>query len=53
MTYWVVNVRDGLIEVHTEPSSDHYARVQPCRSGGSIRLVDFPDVEIAVGDDLS
>lgn len=50
--YWVVNVRDGLIEVHTEPASDHYARVQPFRRGDGVRLVDFPDVEIAVDDIL-
>jgi Uma2 family endonuclease len=48
--YWVMNVRDGLVEVHTEPAGDHYARVQPYRRGDRIRLVDFPDVEIAVDD---
>ncbi|WP_394822948.1 Uma2 family endonuclease [Pendulispora albinea] len=48
--YWVVNVRDGIVEVHTEIVRGAYTRVQPHRHGDHIRLVAFPDVEIAVSD---
>jgi len=50
--YWVVNVRDGIIEVHTEIVGGVYTRVEPYRPGGSIRLTSFSDVEIAVSDVL-
>ena len=50
--YWVVNVIDGLIEVHTGIVRGAYVRVTPYRRGESIRLAEFPDVEIAVGDVL-
>ncbi len=51
--YWIVDVAGGLVEVHTDPVGDRYTRVQPCRAGDTIRLVAFPDVEIAAGDVLS
>lgn len=50
--YWIVDVAGGLVEVHTDPVGDRYARVQPCRRGDSMRLVAFPDVELAAGDIL-
>jgi len=46
--YWVVNLVDGLVEVHTEPAGDHYTRVTPVHQGASVRLRAFPDVEIPV-----
>ena len=50
--YWVVNVRDGIVEVHTEIVERVYTRVEPYRAGGTIRLLRFPDVEIAASDVL-
>ena len=50
--YWIVNVRDGLVEVHSEIVRGSYARVIPYRSGSSVRLAAFPQVEIAVNDVL-
>jgi Uma2 family endonuclease len=50
--YWVVNLVDGLVEVHTETVRGTYARVTPFRRGDAIRLREFPDVEIRVGDVL-
>ena len=50
--YWVVNVRDGIVEVHTEIVESVYTRVEPYRAGGMIRLLRFPDVEIAASDVL-
>lgn len=50
--YWVVNVRDGLVEVHTEIVNGAYTRVIPCRRGDVIRPLAFPDLGIAVADVL-
>jgi len=50
--YWVVNVRDDLVEVHTEIVGGAYTRVEPHRPGSRIRLTAFPDVEIDVRDIL-
>jgi Uma2 family endonuclease len=46
--YWVVNLVDRIVEVHTEIISGSYARVTPYRKGDAIRLVAFADVEVAV-----
>jgi Uma2 family endonuclease len=48
--YWIVNLIDTVIERHTEPQGDRYARIEPLRSGQAIRLVALPEVEIAVAD---
>ncbi len=51
--YWVVNVEEGVVEVHTEPSHDGYARVTLRRPGEAIALVAFPDVCVEVATILS
>ena len=50
--YWVVNVRDGIVEVYGDIVSGVYTRVIPHRPGSKIALARFPDVEIAVADVL-
>lgn len=50
--YWVVNVRDAIIEVHTEIVRDAYTHVKPHRAGGRIALTQFPDIELVVDDIL-
>jgi Uma2 family endonuclease len=50
--YWVVNLVDGLVEVHTEIVRGAYSRVTPYQKGGTIRPLAFADVEIAVADFL-
>lgn len=50
--YWVVNVRDGIVEVYGEIVRGAYTRVLPYRPGGKIAFGRFPDVEIAVADVL-
>ena len=50
--YWVVNVRDAIIEVHTEIVGGAYTRVEPFRAGASIRLVRLPEVEIPASEVL-
>jgi Uma2 family endonuclease len=46
--YWVVNLRDDLIEVHLEPLAGTYTRVTPYASGEMVRPRAFPDVEVPV-----
>jgi Uma2 family endonuclease len=50
--YWVVNVRDGIVEVHTKIVAGSYTRVQPFRRGDTIQLRAFTDVAIEVSDVL-
>jgi Uma2 family endonuclease len=50
--YWVVNVRDGIVEVYGEIVRGVYTRVMPHRAGAKIALTRYPDVEIAVADIL-
>lgn len=50
--YWIVNLVDGLIEVHTDIVNGAYARVAPYRKGEAITVQKFPDVKIAVADVL-
>lgn len=48
--YWVVNIRDRVVEAHAEPTPEGYRQVTAYRSGEHVRPRDFPDVEIAVSD---
>jgi Uma2 family endonuclease len=48
--YWIINLPDDLVEVHTEPSAQGYGRVASLRRGESLSLVSFPDLRVAVAD---
>ena len=48
--YWIVNVIDRVVEVHTDPSGGKYRSVVVRRRGDRIRLVDFPNVAVLVDD---
>jgi Uma2 family endonuclease len=48
--YWIVNVADGLIEVHCDIVGGAYTRVTPYRRGDAVALGRFPDVQIQVAD---
>jgi Uma2 family endonuclease len=50
--YWVVNLIDDRIEVHSEIAASAYTSVTSVSPGELIRLRQFPDVEIAVADVL-
>jgi Uma2 family endonuclease len=50
--YWVVNVRDAIIEVHTDIVRGAYTHVRPYRAGDSITLSGFTDVSVQVSDVL-
>ncbi len=46
--YWVVNLVDSLIEVHTEPRDGLYRRIARYGLNDVIRCTQFPDFEIPV-----
>lgn len=48
--YWVVNSVDRAVEVHREPSASGYREVASVPKGARLRLLAFPDVELAVDD---
>lgn len=50
--YWVVNVRDAIVEVHTEIVRGAYTHVTPYRAGERVALTKFPDVELVIADVL-
>jgi Uma2 family endonuclease len=50
--YWVVNLVDHAIEVHTNPRHGVYETKRQVRRGDRITLVRFPDVELRVDDIL-
>jgi Uma2 family endonuclease len=46
--YWVVNIPDQMVEVHTDIVGGAYTRITPYRSGDTITPKRFPDVKIPV-----
>ena len=50
--YWIVNIRNGLIEVHTDIVDGAYTRITPFARGSQITLRAFPDVSIGASDVL-
>jgi Uma2 family endonuclease len=50
--YWIVNLVDDRVEVHTEIVRGAYARVAHYGRGDRIRVLAFPEVEVEVEDIL-
>jgi Uma2 family endonuclease len=48
--YWIVDVKQLIVEVHTVPSDGRYARVQTLQDGDVLRPTLLPEVAIAVAD---
>ena len=48
--FWVVNLAARIIERHSEPSGESYARVTLFRTGEAIAPLAFPDVTFQVSD---
>jgi Uma2 family endonuclease len=46
--YWIVNVLDRLVEVHTDIVGGAYTRITPHRVGDTVSPQRFPDVKIPV-----
>jgi len=51
--YWIVNLRERCIEVHTAPSAHGYGCLTRVEYGQSLHPERFPDVEVRVADVLS
>jgi Uma2 family endonuclease len=50
--YWIVNLADRAVEVHTNPRDGIYSKVRSVEPDAAIRLVALPDVEVLVADFL-
>ena len=50
--YWIVNLATAIVERHTDPDGDRYARVAPMRAGERVSLVALPEIEVAIADVL-
>lgn len=50
--YWIVNLVDRVVEVHRGPQSGSYREQSVVPKGARLRLLAFPDVELAVDDFL-
>lgn len=48
--YWIVNVRDGLVEVHDQIVAGAYTRVLPYKAGARVAPQAFSDLTITVDD---
>jgi Uma2 family endonuclease len=50
--YWIVNVVEGVFEVHRDPRPEGYASVTRAGRGESVAPLRFPDVAVRVDDVL-
>jgi Uma2 family endonuclease len=50
--YWIVNLRDAVVEVHRQPAPSGYASVTRRARGEKLTLAAFADVEVAVSEIL-
>jgi Uma2 family endonuclease len=50
--YWIVNLAERVVEVHTSPRDGAYAAVRAVGRTEAIRLVALPDLDVAVSDFL-
>ena len=48
--YWIVNLVEGVVEVHTEPSAGRYTRVTTLGRDATLRPIALPGIEIEVAD---
>ena len=50
LEYWIVNLVDRVVEVHTDPRADAYQRIARVENGARIPLAAHPDVTIEISD---
>lgn len=48
--YWLINLRDDVLEVYRQPTPQGYASVTTLRRGDRVALAAFPEIELAVED---
>lgn len=46
--YWIVNLVDEVLEVHTEPCDGVFGRCATLRKGDVVRPLAFPDLEVRI-----
>lgn len=46
--YWIVNLSERVVEVHSDPAAGRYARVVRATPDDTLRVTAFPDIEIQV-----
>jgi Uma2 family endonuclease len=51
--YWIVNLTEGVVEVHRDPHTDGYAGIVRCDREQVLTVPGFPDVSVAVSDFVS
>ena len=47
---WIVNLRDGTIEVYTDPVGGEYTVTRVFRPGETVSPASFPDIALSVSD---
>ena len=50
--YWVVNLIDELVEVHTRPIRDRYGNIVAVGRGQTLRPLAFPDLAVSTDEIL-
>jgi hypothetical protein len=50
LEYWIADVQDQAVEVHTNPSGSSYGSVQRFGRGDGLSPVAFPELRVAVDD---
>lgn len=50
--YWIVNLVERVVEVHRAPQAGGYRELSVVPKGARLRILAFPDVELAVDDFL-
>jgi Uma2 family endonuclease len=50
--YWVVDLRESIVEVYREPDAGGYRQFTTVPKGAKLQLLAFPDVALAVDDFL-
>jgi Uma2 family endonuclease len=48
--YWIVNLSERVIEVHSDPSNGVYAKMTRYEHVQSVRPIRFPDIDVRVSD---
>ncbi|MGQ3685952.1 MAG: Uma2 family endonuclease [Candidatus Loosdrechtia sp.] len=47
---WLVNLRENIIDIYSDPSSEGYHVITKCRGSQTVTPQNFPDIKIVVSD---
>jgi len=51
--YWIVNIGEAIVEVHSGPEADGYTTTEEHRSGEILRPAAFADIEVKLAELLA